>query len=172
MTPSAGSSNSVVDLSVYARRGLLVHRGRRHGARGGPDGARLIRRGRRRACAATAAGMEAQPDVRVLAALRRKVASQLESHQYESAVFLADKLVSMSNGTEDVSANIPVPLGGAPHAGNIAASAQDVYTLAQAYYRAGMHQRAIFAIVEAGLLERQKFRCSRRPLVPILCAAR
>jgi ABC-type nitrate/sulfonate/bicarbonate transport system ATPase subunit len=51
--------------------------------------------------------MEAQPDGAVLGALRRKIAAQLESHEYESAVFLADKLVSMSNGAEDVSVHRP-----------------------------------------------------------------
>lgn len=46
-----------------------------------------------------------------------------------------------------------------------AAPLQDVYTLAQAYFRAGMHQRAIYTIVEAGLLERPKFRCTRRSCI-------
>lgn len=43
------------------------------------------------------------PPASVMASIRRKVAQQLEQHQYESAVFLADKLVTMSNGAEEVS---------------------------------------------------------------------
>jgi|EP01049_Picozoa_sp_SAG25_P010787 hypothetical protein len=34
--------------------------------------------------------------------LRAKVAECLEQHLYESAVFLADKLVTMSDGNEEV----------------------------------------------------------------------
>ena len=71
-----------------------------------------------------------------LGSLRRKVRCHLDQHMYESAVFLADKLVTMSGGHED-----------------------DVYTLAQAYFRAGLHHRAIYTVVEAGLVERHsKFR--------------
>lgn len=118
-----------------------------------------------------------EPDGAVLGALRRKVSAQLESHEYESAVFLADKLVSMSNGAEDVSAHrLRVPLGSlrlvwcrAVTACCIAAPSQDVYTLAQAYFRAGMHQRAIYAIVQAGLVERHKFRCGGRSYHLSLC---
>ena len=66
-----------------------------------------------------------------LGSLRRKVRCHLDQHMYESAVFLADKLVTMSGGHED-----------------------DVYTLAQAYFRAGLHHRAIYTVVEAGLVER------------------
>ena len=36
--------------------------------------------------------------------LRAKVAEYLEQHMYESAVFLADKLVTMSDGCEEVRA--------------------------------------------------------------------
>ena len=114
--------------------------------------------------------MEAQPEA-VLGALRRKVAAQLELHQYESAVFLADKLVSMSNGAEDVSVPRLSVFRCAPESHHaIAAHSQDVYTLAQAYFRAGMYQRAIYAIVEAGLLERPKFRCSAEPRTRIICS--
>lgn len=49
--------------------------------------------------------MEVQPNAAVLGTLRRKVSAQLETHEYKSAVFLADKLVSMSNGAEDVRAH-------------------------------------------------------------------
>ena len=71
-----------------------------------------------------------------LGSLRRKVRCHLDQHMYESAVFLADKLVTMSGGHED-----------------------DVYTLAQAYFRAGLHHRAIYTVVEADLVERHsKFR--------------
>lgn len=72
----------------------------------------------------------------MLAKLRHKVAEHLHQHLYDSAVFWADKLVTMS--------------------GN---DAEDVYRLAQAYYLAGLHQRAMHAVQQAGLLQQHdKFR--------------
>lgn len=62
--------------------------------------------------------------------LRSKVSEFVERHMYDSAVFLADKLVTMSGGQEE-----------------------DVYTLAQAYYQAGLHQRAIHVVKKAELLK-------------------
>ena len=86
----------------------------------------------------------------VLARMRAKVAEYSERHLYESAVFLADKLVTMSGGDE-----------------------QDVYALAQAYFRSGLHRRAIHAIKQAGLVTTDDPRHNRfRFLVAKCCIAK
>lgn len=72
----------------------------------------------------------------MLTKLRTKITDHMSQHMYESAVFWADKLVTMS--------------------GN---DAEDVYRLAQAYYLAGLHQRSMHAIRQAGLThQHDKFR--------------
>jgi anaphase-promoting complex subunit 6 len=84
-------------------------------------------------------GSAAKPDAairidrpKVCVQLRKLVQDNFDKHLYDSAVFFADKLVSMSSGNRD-----------------------DVFLLATAYYRSGQYRRAVNLLKKNDLLEQK-----------------